>query len=113
MGANYIFSLTPTFTQGLVLGQLSILLLLALILKYLFLESSPVPLGHHTVYSATAFEREGASKPRPSVSTEDADLSNGFDHDEHTAWFNLLLQKVTSEELMASVALIFPLKVNM
>ncbi|OJA10766.1 hypothetical protein AZE42_00318 [Rhizopogon vesiculosus] len=36
MGNNYIFSLTPTFTQGLVLGQLSILVLLALVLKYLF-----------------------------------------------------------------------------
>ncbi|KIJ68280.1 hypothetical protein HYDPIDRAFT_124598 [Hydnomerulius pinastri MD-312] len=36
MGNNYVFSLTPTFTQGLVLGQLSILVLLALVLKYLF-----------------------------------------------------------------------------
>jgi maintenance of morphology protein 1 len=33
------FSLTPTFTQGLVVGQLSILLLLAFILRYLFFDS--------------------------------------------------------------------------
>ncbi|KAG1817418.1 hypothetical protein DFJ58DRAFT_888938 [Suillus subalutaceus] len=35
MGNNDIFSLTPTLTQGLVLGQLSILVLLELVLKYL------------------------------------------------------------------------------
>lgn len=34
---NYVFSLTPTFTQGLLLGQLSIILILVLVLKYLFL----------------------------------------------------------------------------
>jgi len=39
MGNNYIFSLTPTFTQGFVIGQLSILVLIALVLKYLFLIS--------------------------------------------------------------------------
>ncbi|KAH7883733.1 hypothetical protein F5I97DRAFT_1578278 [Phlebopus sp. FC_14] len=40
MANNYIFSLTPTFTQGLLLGQLSILFLVALVLKYLFFVSS-------------------------------------------------------------------------
>ena len=43
MSGNYLFSLTPTFTQGLVLGQLSILVLLMLILKYLFLDSTKYP----------------------------------------------------------------------
>jgi len=52
MGNNYIFSLTPTFTQGFVIGQLSILVLIALVLKYLFLispesnvETVPFPLS--------------------------------------------------------------------
>ncbi|KAG8981455.1 ERMES complex subunit mmm1 [Tulasnella sp. JGI-2019a] len=36
-----LFSLTPTFTQGLLIGQISIFLLLALVLKYLFLETTP------------------------------------------------------------------------
>ncbi|PCH33550.1 maintenance of mitochondrial morphology protein 1 [Wolfiporia cocos MD-104 SS10] len=39
MGGAYIFSLQPTFTQGLILGQLSILVLLVLILKYLFFDT--------------------------------------------------------------------------
>jgi len=41
MGNAYIFTVQPTFTQGLILGQCSILLLLAVILKYLFLDSEP------------------------------------------------------------------------
>ena len=39
MGSGYIFSLQPTFTQGFILGQLSILALLAVVLKYLFLDT--------------------------------------------------------------------------
>ncbi|KZT74721.1 maintenance of mitochondrial morphology protein 1 [Daedalea quercina L-15889] len=39
MGNAYIFSLQPTFTQGLILGQFSILFLLVLILKYLFFDT--------------------------------------------------------------------------
>ncbi|KZT06868.1 maintenance of mitochondrial morphology protein 1 [Laetiporus sulphureus 93-53] len=39
MGEAYIFSLQPTFTQGLILGQFSILFLLVLILKYLFFDT--------------------------------------------------------------------------
>ncbi|EPT04231.1 hypothetical protein FOMPIDRAFT_1021931 [Fomitopsis schrenkii] len=39
MGNAYVFSLQPTFTQGLILGQFSILFLLVLILKYLFFDT--------------------------------------------------------------------------
>ncbi|KAI0732298.1 maintenance of mitochondrial morphology protein 1 [Fomitopsis betulina] len=39
MGNAYVFSLQPTFTQGLILGQFSILILLVLILKYLFFDT--------------------------------------------------------------------------
>lgn len=38
MGNAYILSLQPTFTQGLILGQFSILFLVVLILKYLFFD---------------------------------------------------------------------------
>jgi maintenance of mitochondrial morphology protein 1 len=41
--ANYLFTLEPTFTQGLVLGQLSVFFLLSLILKYLFWHTGPEP----------------------------------------------------------------------
>ncbi|KAF8576557.1 hypothetical protein K439DRAFT_1366904 [Ramaria rubella] len=43
---GYLLSLQPTFTQGLIIGQLSILILLALILKYLFLVSDPSTTQH-------------------------------------------------------------------
>lgn len=39
MGNAYVFSLQPTFTQVLILGQFSILILLVLILKYLFFDT--------------------------------------------------------------------------
>jgi maintenance of mitochondrial morphology protein 1 len=39
MGSAYMFSLQPTFTQGFILGQFSILALLALVLKYLFFDT--------------------------------------------------------------------------
>ncbi|KAH9937588.1 maintenance of mitochondrial morphology protein 1 [Fomitopsis serialis] len=38
-GECIIFSLQPTFTQGLILGQFSILFLLILVLKYLFFDT--------------------------------------------------------------------------
>ncbi|KAF8506936.1 maintenance of mitochondrial morphology protein 1 [Russula emetica] len=41
MGSGYIFSLQPTFTQGFILGQFSILALLFVVLKYLFLDTEP------------------------------------------------------------------------
>lgn len=39
MATAYIFTLQPTFTQGLVLGQASILVLLFVVLKYLFFDT--------------------------------------------------------------------------
>ncbi|KXN89878.1 Maintenance of mitochondrial morphology protein 1 [Leucoagaricus sp. SymC.cos] len=43
MSNNYLFTFQPTFTQGLVLGQLSILILVGLVLRYLFLDSTQYP----------------------------------------------------------------------
>jgi maintenance of mitochondrial morphology protein 1 len=50
MAKNYVFSLEPTFTQGLILGQLSILLLLGLVLKYIFLDSAQVNRDDNSSY---------------------------------------------------------------
>ncbi len=41
MASAYVLTLQPTFTQGLILGQASILFLLFLILKYLFFDTDP------------------------------------------------------------------------
>ena len=92
MSSNYIFSLTPTFTQGLVLGQLSILVLLALILKYLFLDSGPSPVATPLSYSAASFDQDRLPNHRQffpvnSEQATDADADS-------TAWFNLILRQV-------------------
>lgn len=96
MGNNYIFSLTPTFTQGLVLGQASILLLLWLILKYLFLESEPTSLDPgHPSYTTSNLEKE-----RVAARSQFRDGGVGIGRDEEVSesaeWFNVVLQQVSS-----------------
>ncbi|KAH8120297.1 hypothetical protein DFH11DRAFT_1559364 [Phellopilus nigrolimitatus] len=94
MGANYIFSLTPTFTQGLVFGQLSILVLLVLILKYLFLDSGPPQLASPLAYSTASFEKERASVSRPNFPVCETEFRNEKDGAESADWFNLILRQV-------------------
>ena len=88
MGNNYIFSITPTFTQGLVLGQLSILVLLAFVLKFLFFvspdEEAETQVCHpHTIPDHSSSKR--ALKPGK------ADCNSG---PESADWFNLLARQV-------------------
>jgi maintenance of morphology protein 1 len=84
MGSGHIFSLQPTFTQGFILGQFSILALLAVVLKYLFLDTEP---------SHKGADRDAAvSQPtRPS-----ARVDEGAKHidPESTEWLNALLHQV-------------------
>jgi len=79
-----IFSLQPTFTQGFFLGQLSVLVLLAVVLKYLFLDTEP---------SQKAAERASpVSQPtRPFTQTDEnpKDIES-----ESTEWLNALLHQV-------------------
>ncbi|EIN13499.1 hypothetical protein PUNSTDRAFT_129178 [Punctularia strigosozonata HHB-11173 SS5] len=102
MASNYIFTLTPTFTQGLILGQLSILLLLVLILKYLFLDSEPGrqnPTFHPTLAAdkhdeAGRFNMQGTVE---SVIDEEGDSLEDDEEEregESADWFNLLLRNV-------------------
>lgn len=87
MGNNYIFSLTPTFTQGLVLGQLSILVLLALVLKYLFFippESETETVPFHPL-----------SKSNPSWHQDvKEDAKDSIPEQESAHWFNILARQV-------------------
>lgn len=89
MGNNYIFSLTPTFTQGLLLGQLSIILILALVLKYLFLlpqtgESETPPIFHPFTKPDNP-SRTRLPFPEADASPKDAESAN---------WFNSLARQV-------------------
>ncbi|TFK57326.1 hypothetical protein OE88DRAFT_1722240 [Heliocybe sulcata] len=87
--SNYIFTLHPTFTQGLVIGQLSILFLIYFILKYLFLDATAR--HEHTFQPA----------PRKAVDlTTDGDADEmklkgkAADGEESAEWFNMLLSQV-------------------
>jgi len=83
MGSSYIFSLQPTFTQGFILGQFSILALFAVILKYLFLDTEP---------SSKVVERDPpVSQPtRPSARLHDNHIHT---ESESTEWLNALLHQ--------------------
>ena len=82
--------LQPTFTQGLVIGQLSILILLGMILKYLFLESSQYPLeaSYHQQVDNDAFLHKRDSE------VLNINLDQDSDTYESTKWFNTLLSHV-------------------
>ncbi|KAI6007465.1 maintenance of mitochondrial morphology protein 1, partial [Pisolithus albus] len=89
MGSNYVFSLTPTFTQGLILGQLSILVLLALVLKYLFFitpieHSDAQNLHPRTVPDYPSWSRTPQAEED---GTREASV-------ESAAWFNSLARQV-------------------
>jgi len=90
MGSNYVFSLQPTFTQGLILGQVSILFLLALILKYLFIDSIESPVetsSYHPRLDNESSRGHHKLSPPPRDTTEEKGA-------ESAEWFNMLLQQV-------------------
>ncbi|KAF9651396.1 hypothetical protein BDM02DRAFT_3110846 [Thelephora ganbajun] len=101
--SNYIFTLTPTFTQGLILGQISILLLVYFILKYLFFDSKSAQLHEGS-------PEEDAPLFRPSFSTEKfiataflqtkvkkQDEEHDGDSIESAEWLNVLLKQIVDE----------------
>ncbi|KAF9240929.1 hypothetical protein BU15DRAFT_45426 [Melanogaster broomeanus] len=89
MGSNYIFSLTPTFTQGLVLGQLSILVLLVLVLKYLFFvppdEASETPIFQPLTKPAHPLRNRSPNSRDETTTEKDSESAD---------WFNLLARQV-------------------
>lgn len=87
MGSNYIFSLTPTFTQGLIIGQLSILALVVLILKYLFLDSTQSP------FETSSYHPRVDSALSTNGHTVDLQQSLA-EGSESAEWFHALLQQV-------------------
>ncbi|CAE6469400.1 unnamed protein product [Rhizoctonia solani] len=80
-----LFSLTPTFTQGLVVGQLSILLLLGVIIRHLFLDSGKT----QPVHTPAPLPVRPPPQESEKAKIEEGDWRTG---DAETAeWFNLLL----------------------
>jgi len=85
----YVLTIHPTFTQGFIIGQLSILILLALILKYLFLDSSNEPLMPGLLApSVTIQESTDTLEP---INMESLPSPEGL---ESAEWFNLIIREV-------------------
>ncbi|KAJ2928930.1 hypothetical protein H1R20_g8297, partial [Candolleomyces eurysporus] len=88
MTTNYIFSLQPTFTQGLILGQLSVLFLLGAILRYLFFDSSENPFettSYHPQFDRNSLLRKQNIETQP---------KSGSEEPESLEWFNVLLRQI-------------------
>jgi maintenance of morphology protein 1 len=88
MTTNYIFSLQPTFTQGLILGQLSVLFLLGTILRYLFFDSSENPFettSYHPQFDRNSLLRKQNVETQP---------KSGAEEPESLEWFNVLVRQV-------------------
>ncbi|KAJ3718806.1 hypothetical protein C8R42DRAFT_584885 [Lentinula raphanica] len=90
MGANYVFSLQPTFTQGLILGQLFILALLVFVLKYLFMDSTKYPFETTTYQSRMNNDSIMRSQKVYQASNEGG--TNKVD--ESAEWLNMLLHQI-------------------
>jgi maintenance of morphology protein 1 len=100
MSLSFPLFFQPTFTQGLIIGQLSILLLLGAILKYLFFEPNqdePQPTSYHQQTGDDgAFLRHRLLHAQKSAIQEDAPES------ETTEWLSVLMKQVSLLlELMA------------
>ncbi|KII94330.1 hypothetical protein PLICRDRAFT_100619 [Plicaturopsis crispa FD-325 SS-3] len=91
MTNNYVLSLQPTFTQGLILGQLSILVLLTLILKYLFLDSAENPFETSSYHPQV--ESESSLRKHRNLTRGPEGIVPG-DRAESAGWFNVILQEV-------------------
>ncbi len=95
MGNAYIFSLTPTFTQGLVLGQLSILFLLVVILKYLFFDAvSDQPYKSFSYQPRIPREDEDVATARNERELSQSEVVDGKIGVESADWLNILLHQV-------------------
>lgn len=99
MANAYIFTLQPTFTQGLLLGQFSILCLLVLVLKYLFFDTDSglpyKPVSYHPRVATTDDGDESsdsieAIKPPSNVNSASGEVP--------VEWLNIILQEVNTVE---------------
>ncbi|GJE98095.1 maintenance of mitochondrial morphology protein 1 [Phanerochaete sordida] len=95
MGSAYIFSLTPTFTQGLVIGQLSILCLLVVVLKYLFLDPASAQPYRATSYQPRIVREDDSSENCSDAGAKaEPDGAGEGEGMESAGWLNVLLHHV-------------------
>ncbi|EKM83750.1 hypothetical protein AGABI1DRAFT_51179 [Agaricus bisporus var. burnettii JB137-S8] len=95
MTNNYLFTFQPTFTQGLILGQLSILILIGLILRYLFLDSTQYPFETSTYHPRVDNDVLPRKRKLDATIEENAPPDDEQEQATESAeWFNVLLKQV-------------------
>lgn len=103
---SFFLFFQPTFTQGLIVGQISILLLLGAILKYLFFEpglsenASPGNGDDKQQENDTFLRQRTRTRLRKAAIKKEESLQQLLeevvDGVESTEWFNVLLKQVRS-----------------
>lgn len=97
MSNNYLFTFNPTFTQGLVLGQLSILILIGLVLRYLFLDSTHYPFETSSYHPRVDNDPLVRKRNLDAALEEEQKSSIAKDQEkdaESAEWLNALLKQV-------------------
>ena len=98
MGNAYVLTLDPTFTQGLIIGQLSILFLLFFILKYLFFDFATEQNPNFSYQPRLVINEDDdildGVRDKPRRGTDIPDSLNGDIPLESTDWLNVVLQQV-------------------
>ncbi|KAI0724451.1 maintenance of mitochondrial morphology protein 1 [Cerioporus squamosus] len=93
MASAYVFTLQPTFTQGLILGQASILFLLFLVLKYLFFDTDPGRPYRKASYPPKV-ESGSREEDLTAARVDFSNLDTRRDGEESSEWLNVFLQQV-------------------
>ncbi|RDX55969.1 maintenance of mitochondrial morphology protein 1 [Polyporus arcularius HHB13444] len=93
MASAYVFTLQPTFTQGLILGQASILFLLFLVLKYLFFDTDPDRPYRKASYPPKV-ELGSSEEDLNAARVDLSSLNSRREGEESSEWLNVFLQQV-------------------
>jgi maintenance of morphology protein 1 len=90
MSTSTLFSFEPTFTQGFIVGQFSIVIILILVLRHLFFDSR---VGRRL---ETPTYHPHLSEEKPSNQTSYAERCGAYvDGGESAVWFNVILRNVS------------------
>jgi maintenance of morphology protein 1 len=95
MSNNYLFTFKPTFTQGLIIGQLSILILIGLVLRYLFLDSPQYPFETSSYHPRVDNDLLVRKRKLDAINEENPVAGEARDS-ESAEWFNGLLRQASN-----------------
>lgn len=91
MSLSFPLFFQPTFTQGLIIGQLSILFLLGAILKYLFFESN-----HEDAQPTTSYQTDdGTFLRHRHIHDQKTAINEHITEPETTEWLSILMKQAS------------------